>query len=372
MGLFDDTDDDQKTEDATPRRREEARDKGQVPLSTELVAALALLGWLMTLSFGGGALAAELGGLVVTFVERVGSMAHEDLTPESVAGLFGAVLDRIGWATVALVAPMFVLTALVAYAQIGLGIASKAMELKPEKLNPISGLSKFFSMRSLTRTAMSFAKLMAILVTVALVAWSQVERVVALQSQELGPALAVIGTVALRCTSAGLAAILALGILDVFLQRRQHENELRMTKQEVKEELRSSEGDPQVKARIRRVQREMATRRMMSDVPNATVVITNPTHYAVALAYDRDAAPDKRGAPKVVAKGVDQVAQRIKEVAREAGVTIYEDVPLARALHARCEIGDDVPLELYQAVAEVLAYVYGFKGGRPVATAGAS
>ncbi|MBM3986363.1 MAG: flagellar biosynthesis protein FlhB [Planctomycetes bacterium] len=372
MGFFDDTDDDQKTEDATPRRREEARDKGQVPLSTELVAALGLLGWLMTLTLGGDALASELGALVATFVERVGSMAHEDLTPQSVAGLFGVMLNRIGWATLTLVAPMFVLTALAAYAQIGLGIASKAMELKPEKLNPIAGLSKFFSMRSLTRTAMSFAKLTAILVTVALVAWSQVERVVALQSQEFGPALAVIGTVALRCTTAGLAAILALGILDVFLQRRQHEKELRMTKQEVKEELRSSEGDPQVKARIRRLQREMAVRRMMSDVPRATVVVTNPTHYAVALAYDRDAAPDKRGAPKVVAKGVDQVAQRIKEVAREAGVTIYEDVPLARALHARCEIGDEVPLELYQAVAEVLAYVYGFKGGRLVATAGAS
>ncbi|MBM3992219.1 MAG: flagellar biosynthesis protein FlhB [Planctomycetes bacterium] len=372
MGFFDDTDQDQKTEEATPRRREEARDKGQVPLSTELVAALALLGWLMTLTLGADALASELGALVATFVERVGSMAHEDLTPQSVAGLFGAVLDRIGWATLALVAPMFALTALCAYAQIGLGIASKAMELKPEKLNPISGLSKFFSMRSLTRTAMSIAKLIAILATVACVAWSQVERVVALQSQELGPALAVIGTVAMRCTSAGLAAILALGILDVFLQRRQHENELRMTKQEVKEELRSSEGDPQVKARIRRLQREMATRRMMSDVPRATVVITNPTHYAVALTYDRDAAPNKRGAPKVVAKGVDQVAARIKEVAREAGVAIYEDVPLARALHARCEIGDEVPLELYQAVAEVLAYVYGLKDGRAVATAGAS
>lgn len=371
MGLFDDNDDDQKTEDATPRRREEAREKGQVPLSTELVAALALLGWLMTLAFAGGALIRELGGLVVTFVESIGSMATEDLTPESVAGLFGAVLSRIGWATLGLVAPMFVLTLLAAYGQIGLGVATKAMELKPEKLNPISGLSKFFSMRSVTRTAMSFAKLVAIMVTVSLVAWSQVEKVAAVQSLELGPALAAIGEVALRCTAAGLAAILALGILDVFLQRRQHEKELRMTKQEVKEELRSAEGDPQVKARIRRVQRELAARRMMADVPKATVVITNPTHYAVALSYDRDAAPDKRGAPKVVAKGVDQVAQRIKEVAREAGVTIYEDVPLARALHARCEIGDEVPLELYQAVAEVLAYVYGFKGGRPVATAGA-
>lgn len=366
MALFDDQDDEQKTEEATPRRRQEAREKGQVALSTELVAALALIGWLMTFALAGGALFRDLGGVVVTFVERIGEMAQTDLTVEAVGTLVSAALSRVGWTTVALIAPLFALSLLVAYGQIGLGLSLKALELDLGKLNPITGLGRFFSMRSLTRTLMSFAKLLAILGVVSLSAWSQIERVAAIQSLELGPALAAIGEVALRCTAAGLAAILALGVLDVFLQRRQYDKELRMTKQEVKEELRSSEGDPQVKARIRRVQREMAARRMMSEVPKATVVITNPTHYAVALSYDREAPAKQRGAPRVVAKGADHVALKIKELAREAGVVVYEDAPLARTLHARCEIGDEVPLELYQAVAEVLAYVYGIQGGRPV------
>jgi flagellar biosynthetic protein FlhB len=157
-------------------------------------------------------------------------------------------------------------------------------------------------------------------------------------------------------------ATIALG--DFVYQRWQHENELKMTKHEIKDELKRAEGDPHVKARVRQIQRELARRRMMSEVPKATVVITNPTHYAVALRYDRDASPARgtnvsaRRAPYVVAKGADLVAERIKQVAREADVTCYEDVALARALHAGVEIGQEIPEELYQAVASVLAYVY--------------
>jgi flagellar biosynthetic protein FlhB len=141
-----------------------------------------------------------------------------------------------------------------------------------------------------------------------------------------------------------------------------------MTKHEVREEIRTSEGDPHIKARIRRIQQETARRRMMAEVPRATVVITNPSHYAVALRYDRAGKPEERRAPRVVAKGVDLIAQRIKEIAREAGVAVYEEPPLARALYAQVEIGDEVPSELYQAVASVLAYVYGLPNSR--ATAG--
>jgi flagellar biosynthetic protein FlhB len=134
-----------------------------------------------------------------------------------------------------------------------------------------------------------------------------------------------------------------------------------MSKQEVRDEMKSTEGDPHLKGRIRRVQRELAARRMMADVPTATVVVTNPTHYAVALRYE-DEERSQRSAPRVVAKGVDHLAQRIKELARESGVPLYEDVPLARALHAQCELGDQVPVDLYEAVAGVLAYVYRVQG----------
>jgi flagellar biosynthetic protein FlhB len=364
MGLFDDTDEEQRTEEATPRRRQEARDKGQVALSTELLAAVVLIGWFGTIATAGGTLAAELAGIVRAFVAELGRMGTEDLTLHGAAALITATTREIGWATIAMIAPLFALSLLLGYAQVGLALSPKALELDLQKLDPTRGFQRFFSLRTLTRTLLSFTKLVAIAAVVAATAWAQMDRIVVIGSMELGPALAALGHVAFRCTAAALAAILAIGVLDFFFQRRQFEKELRMTKQEVKEEARSSEGDPQVKARIRRVQRELAARRMMADVPKSTVVITNPTHYAVALTYDRKAPAETRGAPRVVAKGVDHVAQRIKEVAREAGVVVYENAPLARTLHARCEIGDEVPLELYQAVAEVLAYVYGLEEAR--------
>ena len=366
MGMFDDTDEEQKTEEATPRRKQEARDKGQVPLSTEFLAAVVLFAWLAVLCTMGGELVGELGSILSAFLSTLSVYAREDIDIHSAAALLTGSLDRVAWPTLALITPLLALTLFVGYAQIGLALAPKAMEVDPQKLDPMRGMSRLFSLRSLNRTLLSFLKLVAIAAVVCMTAWSQVGHIVALGSMELGPALAGFGHIALRCTAAALGAILALGVIDMFFQRHQHDKELRMTKQEVKEEARMAEGDPQIKARIRRAQRQLAAQRMMSNVPKSTVVITNPTHYAVALAYDRTAPAEDRGAPKVVAKGVDHVAQKIKEVAREAGVVVYENAPLARTLHARCEIGDEIPADLFTAVAEVLAYVYRVQeAGRP-------
>jgi flagellar biosynthetic protein FlhB len=369
MGLFDDIDDDSKTEEATPRRRQEARDKGQVALSSELISGLVLLGWLGAFALGGAEWIASMGRLLRAFITAVADFATTDLTLEAAAALIVGSAEQLAWPTLTLIVPLFGLTLFVGYVQIGWALSPKALELDPMKLSPLRGWSKLFSLRGLVRSGASLLKLLALCAAVGWTAWLQLDAIVATGSMEFRPALAALGYVVLRCAAAALGAVLVLGVLDLFFQRRQYEQDLRMTKQEVKEEARMSEGDPQVKARIRRVQREMATRRMMQDVPKATVVITNPTHYAVALTYDRHAAPEKRGAPRVVAKGVDLVAQRIKEVAREAGVVVYENAPLARTLHARCEIGDDVPVELYQAVAEVLAYVYGIREERAAVTA---
>jgi flagellar biosynthesis protein FlhB len=177
----------------------------------------------------------------------------------------------------------------------------------------------------------------------------------------LGPALVAIGRIVSRAAVAGVIVITLLALFDLWFQRAQHAKEMKMSKKELRDEHKSSEGDPMVKARIRQVQREVASQRMMEEVPNATVVVTNPTHFAVALRY----TSEEGGAPRVVAKGVDEIARKIKDVAREAGVLVYEDPPLARALHRGCQIGDEVPEELFQAVAGVLAYVYRVQGGAP-------
>jgi len=353
-----DDDPESKTEEATPRRLNEAREKGQVAFSAELMAGLVLIGWLGLMLYAGGSMFEALAGSLQATVIDVGERGRGDLSIEDASALLrGFAQETFRPAMMLILFSLFVAAA-VGYGQVGFSIASKALEMDVSKLNPVTGWGKFFSAKSALKTALSLVKTLAIVGVTGWMAWRQRAEIAAVVGQEIGPALAGLGHIVLRCAVSALVAILIIGAFDFFMQKRQFAKELRMSKKEIKEEARQSEGDPHVKARIRRMQREISQRRMMSDVPKATVVITNPTHYAVALQYDRDLPSEKRGPPRVVAKGVDLVAQRIKEVAREAGVIVYENAPLARTLHARCEIGDDVPVELYQAVAEVLAYVF--------------
>lgn len=348
---------DEQTEAATPRRRSEAREKGQVPMSQELVAALLLCGWAASFTFAGGGLARALGGQLQQSFEGLRQVGTGELSIPAAAELLGQVGFDASGALFVLLAPLFLFGVLAAYGQIGFQITPKALEADLARLNPIKGMGRLFSARSAVRTGLALGKLTLIFVAMAAAAWTQIEEIVSLSGSDIGPVLAGVGSIALRAVAGALIAILALALCDMAFQRWQHERDLRMSKQQVREEVKSLEGDPHIRARIRRVQRELASRRQMADVPDATVVVTNPTHYAVALRYEspEEGAP---GAPKVVAKGVDHVAQRIKELARESHVLCYEDVPLARALHARCEVGDEIPVDLYQAVAEVLAYVF--------------
>ena len=357
-------DKEQKTEEATPRRREEARDRGQVALSSELIAALGLCLGTAMLSLSGGRLAQTLGGLTRDTLGALGTIGTSELTAPSSARLIRepilAVLGILG----VVVLPTVAFGALAGYLQVGFRIAPKAIELNPGKLNPVQGLQKLFSLRAVVRTVMAAAKVILISAVVSIIAWAHVDEIADLGVNDLGPLLAGLGHVALRCTAGALAIILALAVVDLFYQRYQLAKDLRMTKQEVKEEHRLTDGDPHVRARIRQIQREAAQRRMMDEVPDATVVVTNPTHYAVALRYEVDDPESKGAAPKVIAKGVDHIAQRIKAVAAEHGVVCYEDVPLARALHAQVEIGQEIPDDLYGAVATVLGYVYRLRGER--------
>src|SRR5262245_31637994 len=352
----------QRTEAATPRRREEARERGQVALSTELVSAVGLAAGVGVLSVGGAGLARAIASTMEHGLRALGDGATRDLSiPESAALLEGSVTGVLG-ALGMIVVPTVLACALTGYAQVGFRFAPKALEIDPGKLDPLRGFQRIFSARGLVRTGLSLAKVLLISAAAGTVAWLHVDRIARVGTNDLWPLLAALGVVALRTTVAALAVILALAALDALFQRRQHERDLRMTRAEVKEEQRLTEGDPHVRARIRAVQRELAMRRMMDDVPKATVVVTNPTHYAVALRYERE--DGKAGAPIVVAKGVDHLAERIKEVARESGVACHEDVPLARALYARVAIGQEIPEELYAAVAAVLAAVYRLQEAR--------
>jgi flagellar biosynthetic protein FlhB len=352
----------EQTEDATPRRREESREKGQVSLSHEVASALILLVALIVLLVAGSWFAQGAGTLVVDSLTGLALQGREEPSEAAAAGWIAAGAAHMGLASLALIVPLFVVGLLACYGQVGFLITPQALAWDPARLDPFKGFGRVFGKRGGMRTLMALVKILAISATVAFVAWGQVPRLAALTGSELGPIMAAMGAVTLRCTASALAAILVLALSDLFWQRFQYERDMRMSKKEVRDEAKSTEGDPHIKSKIRRLQREMAQSRMMADVPKATVVVTNPTHFAVALRYERDehAAQGKRrrSAPYVVAKGADHVAQRIKEVARENDVPCLEDVPLARALHAQVEIGDEVPEQLYQAVAAVLAQIY--------------
>jgi len=358
-------DKEQKTEEATPRRLDEAREKGQVAISSELMAGLGLCVGFLMLALGGEQLMRTVGDRIVITVASLSSLGTAELTAEHSAALLTDSITSVAGALFAVMLPAILIAALTGYAQVGFRISSKAVEMEPSKVDPIKGFGRLFSLRGVVRTVMSAAKVSLITVTVAMIAWSHIDSVVRVGISEVGPLMVAMATIAMRCAIGALVVVVLLAVVDLMYQRFQHGKDMRMSKQELKEENRLTDGDPHVRSRIRQLQREMATRRMMSEVPKATVVVTNPTHYAVALQYDYDESGQvdgRQSAPTVVAKGVDHVAQRIKKIAREHAVVCYEDVPLARALHAQVEIGQEIPEELFAAVAAVLGYVYRLRG----------
>ena len=242
--------------------------------------------------------------------------------------------------------------------QVGFQLNSEAMAPKLSKLNPLSGMKRFVSIKSLVELGKSILKIIVIGSTVYILIKSDMEAFPALIRQEVGQILKFIAQTSLKVCFYVCLAMLVLAVIDYIYQRWQYEKDLKMTKQEVKDEQRQTYGDPKVKARIRGVQMEMARRRMMEAVPEADVVITNPTHLAIALKFDAQ----EMIAPRVLAKGAGFIAHRIREIAEENHIPILEEKPLAQGLYKMVEIGDYIPAELYRAVAEVLAYVYRLKG----------
>jgi len=350
---------DERTEEATARKLEQSREKGQVAYSTEAVSAMGLLVALGTFLVAGGIVASRMGSLIASAPVQALTFGEKTLDNAD----FAEILRGIGTQTLLpllmLVIPMVLGSLLMGFGQAGFTLAPKAIAADLSKLNPIKGFGRMVGARGWTRVGLAILKITAIATALVVTGWLQLPNLMSMSTAGLGPMLAGLGSVMLRCVVAVMISVAVLALIDFVFQRMQFNKEQRMTKQEIKEEMKQQEGDPHVKARIRAVQREMANRRMMEDVKGATAVITNPTHYAVAISYprDEDGVPTL-SAPMVVAKGVDFLAQNIKKVAREAGVPLHENRPLARAMYARVEIGQPIPEDLYAAMATVLAHVW--------------
>ncbi|MFQ5489171.1 MAG: flagellar biosynthesis protein FlhB [Phycisphaerae bacterium] len=346
-------DKDAKTEAPTPRRRSEARSTGQVAKSQELSAAVLLLGGLLALRFLGPGIFARMLSIFRTALAHEGATDSHQLVPLALAAgkeIFHMVAPFMGI--------LLVVTLMVLYAQVGLLLTLKPLTPDLKKLNPITGVARMFSPRSLVTLVQNLFKLVLVGGVAYLLIRSIADKIVHSVGLDY---LSIAGLAAHLTFQLGvtLAVVLVLlALLDLAYQRYRHEQDLKMTKEEVKDELRSMEGDPVVKRRRRQVQMQLAMQRLQNVVPEADVVVSNPTHYALALKYDSQTM----AAPKVVAKGVDQVAIRIRQLAAAAGVPILERPPLARAMHDAVEVGQEVPERFYQAVAEILAYVYELTG----------
>ncbi|MEL7472461.1 MAG: flagellar biosynthesis protein FlhB [Planctomycetota bacterium] len=346
----------EKTEAATPKRLQDARGKGQVAKSTDLSAAAGLLAAAVVIAVFGPSWAERGVSLMRTTLDmdvRGDVLAVHDMVADA---------SRVAREGAMLIWPLMAIMVLVAaasqIAQVGPLLTAEPLKPKLTRLNPISGVKRIFGKQNVGKTGLSLLKLMFIVAVSLLVIWRLLPSLVMLAALPLNAIVIHVLRAAAELVAWLLLMVTFIGVLDLIWQRYTHKEQLKMTKQEVMDERRSVEGDPTVKQRQRQVMAEATRQRINEAVPNADVIVTNPTHYAVALQY----AGDEMNAPKVVAKGVDYLAWRIRQIATRHDVAIVERPPLARALYANVDVGDEVHPEHYEAVAEILAYVYKLRG----------
>jgi flagellar biosynthetic protein FlhB len=348
-------DDAAKTEEPTPKRLQTAREKGQVAVSQEVKNWAMLLG----AAFGLAVLAPGImHGVTATVFKFVESPHAFSLDVENMQEALSGLLLDIGWAVAPIVGLMVVLAIAANVGQVGFLWAPTKIAPQLEKISLIKGIQRLFSLRTVVEFLKGLAKLVAVAAVAFGLVLSAMKDIELIPSFALGQILDRVQLVAILLTVGTVTVMTVIAVLDYAFQRHSFIKQMRMTKQEVRDEHKQAEGDPQIKARIRRLRMERAQKRMMAAVPEADVVITNPTHFAVALAYEMEAM----SAPKLVAKGVDVLAQRIREVAEENEVPLVENPPLARALYASVELDQEIPPEHYQAVAQVIGYVMRLKG----------
>lgn len=345
--------DDEKTEHPTGRRLSKAREEGNVAQSKELPAAVSMIAATFYFFFFSKYMIRDMTRLI----REILSMTKYELDTQSVHKL----MMFVTFESAKLLAPFMAMLLIVGVAtniyQVGWMISWKAMELKFNKINPFTGWGKFFNTKSLVELVKSVFKIFVIGYLAYYIVSKKIDVAVSIADMDINDIFAFFGAVLFEIMWKISLLVLIMAILDYMYQKYQYIKDLKMTKHEVKEEFKQMEGDPKIKSRIKQIQRDMARQRMMQDVPKSDVVVTNPTHYAVALRYN----PGEDRAPVVLAKGERLIALRIREVAKEHGVLIHEAPPLARSLFKTVDIGSEIPENLYKAVAEILALVEKFK-----------
>ncbi len=344
----------ERSEQATDKRRQDFRKKGQVAQSREVHTATLMSAFLLLWVFYGPMFWDNLQHLLSGLLSQVGTY---DLTPNSVMSLFKFILSRLALMLAPLLLLVLIVGFLSSFMQIGWLFTTKPLEPDLSKFDPIKGMAKFVSKRSMLEVVKSLSKVLLIGYVAYQTVSGQFEQGLYLIDMPPVSTISYLSRIAFAVLLKTCGILIVLALIDFMFVRHEMEQKMKMSKQEQKEEFKESEGDPMLKARVRQVQMEMARKRMMAEVPKADVIITNPTHLSIAIAYRRH----EMDAPQIVAKGADNLAMKIREIAREHDVPLVENVPVARALY-QCEVGDAVPEELYKAVAEVLAYVYGLKG----------
>ncbi|MHC4605405.1 MAG: flagellar biosynthesis protein FlhB [Planctomycetota bacterium] len=345
----------ERTEPATPRRREEAREEGQVGQSRDLNSAVILLAAVLVLYFTGGTV---IGSLMGGIQHALGELAEREASLQDAFGLFSWAGGILLQGLLPFIVVVFVAAVFISFFQVGVHFTLKPLKPNVNKFNVFEGIKRLVSLRGLVRLLFGLLKLSVVGAVVFLTVWAEREELLILMARDFPSVAAYFGELIFVVSIRAAIALLVLAILDYGYQKWQHEKDIRMSRQEVKEELKRYEGDPKIRERRRAIQRQLAMQRMMAKVPKATVVVTNPTELSVALEYESG----RMSSPKVLAKGAGHIALRIREIAMEKDIPIVQRPEVARALYRTCEVGQTIPYELYQAVAEILALVYRLKG----------
>jgi flagellar biosynthetic protein FlhB len=345
----------EKTEKATPQKRQESKRKGQVAKSQELPAALILLGGITLLSFLGGWM---LEGILAIFRINFTQYIGWEWTPKNIRTLFEQMTFNAMKLMAPIMAAALIFGILGNYIQVGSMFTTESLKAQLSRLDPIQGAKKIFAVRALVELAKSLLKIAIISYAAFSVLWGEKDELFLLSQKSISYSLSFIGGLTLKMALVAAVILLILAVFDYMYQKYEFEKGIKMSKQDIKDEYKKAEGDPLIKQKIKERQRSMSMNRMIQELPGADVLIVNPTHYAIAIKYDAETME----APMVIAMGKDHLALKIKEKAKELGIVIMENKPLARALYAQVKVGDPVPEDLFLAVAEVLAYIYRLKG----------
>ena len=343
-----------KTEPATPKKREEARKKGQVAKSREISSIAVLVTGTIYMFFNAKDLTLKFGESIKRTFINIPQSAFDD---QLFLPLLSQTIEDFLLFILPIMILVFIAAILANFLQTGFILSVEPLTPKASKIDPVKGLGKIISKRSLTELAKAIFKIIIVGWAAFSILRNDIYHLIPLMYQEDAHIISMMGEISFRVIVRCCCVIFILAILDYIYQKWEFEQNLKMTKQEVKDEFKQTEGDPLVKSRIRSIQREMARRRMMEEVPKADVVITNPTHLSVALRYNYE---ENMTAPKVVAKGANKIAFKIREVAQKHDIPLVENKNLAQNLY-KLDLGEEVPPQFYRAVAEILAYVYGLK-----------